>query len=153
MKRADVVSGAILLVASAVFFYQSTKLEMMYGSSIPGTGFLPYWLSLGMVLLSLLLIVGGLRGSASRTSIQWPSGRGLVWIVSALAALAAYTLLVNVVGYILSTFAFLVVVVRMLSTYRWYAVISFSLAASVGMYLIFATWLQMSLPTGLLIIP
>ena len=153
MKWVDVVTGTILLVVSAVLFYQSTKLEMMYGTSIPGTGFLPYWLSLGMVLLSLLLIVGGLRRSASRASIRWPSGRGLVWIVSALVALAAYTLLVNVLGYIISTFAFLVVVVRMLGTYRWYTVVSFSLAVSVGMYFVFATWLQMSLPTGLLVVP
>lgn len=153
MKRADVVSGAVLFVVSAILFYQSSKLEMVYGNSIPGTGFLPYWLSLAMVLLSLILIVNGVRSLGSGATLRWPPGKGLIWIVTTIGALAAYTMLATVVGYIISTFAFLLVLVRMLSSYRWHTLVAFSLAVSVGLYAIFGLWLQMTLPTGFLIIP
>lgn len=153
MKRADIISGMIILTVSLLLFYQSSKLEMVYGKSIPGTGFLPFWLSLAMIFLSLLLIVNGVRKSHPSTGLKWPSGKGLYWILTTLGALIVYTVMVNVVGYILSTFAFLLLLVRMLSSYRWATVIAFSLAASVGLYSVFALWLQMALPTGFLIIP
>ena len=85
--------------------------------------------------------------------MTWPAGRGLRWILITVVALSAYTVLVGVIGYILSTFLFLLAIVRMLSSYRWYTVTAFSLLTSVTLYSIFAMWLNMSLPRGGLIIP
>lgn len=143
----------VVFLFSAFLFRESTKLQMMYSTSIPGTGFLPFWLSLGMASLGLLLVVNAARRQTAGSSITWPAGRGLTWILATIVALGAYTLLMTVVGYVLSSFAFMAVLVRMLSSYRWYTVVAVSLATAVGVYAIFALWLQMELPTGLLIIP
>jgi hypothetical protein len=146
-------SGMVVFLFSAFLFYESTKLQMMYSTSIPGTGFLPFWLSFGMACLGLLLVVNALRQQTAGSSITWPAGRGLSWILATIVALGAYTFLMTVVGYILSSFAMMVVLIRMLSSYRWYTVAVVGLATAVGVYAIFAMWLQMELPTGLLIIP
>lgn len=147
------VSGTVVFLFSAFLFQESTKLQRMYGTSIPGTGFLPFWLSLGMAGLSLLLVVNAARRQTAPSSIAWPAGRGLAWILSTIVALGAYVFLMTVVGYILSTFALMAMLVRMLSSYRWYTVAAVSLATSLCVYAIFAMWLQMELPTGALIIP
>jgi hypothetical protein len=153
VKRADIVSGMVVFLFSVFLFYESSKLQFMYSTSIPGTGFLPYWLSLGMAGLGLLLVVNAWRQQTAGSSITWPAGRGLSWILATIVALGAYTLLMTVVGYILSSFALMALLIRMLSSYRWYTVAAASLATAVVVYAIFAIWLQMELPTGLLIIP
>ncbi len=153
MKRPDAIAGAVLFVVSLFLLYQSSRLQMVYGKSIPGTGFLPFWLSVAMVGLSLLLMINGVRRSVAPGGISWPKGRGLLRVLIALGALVAYTSLVTVVGYLLSTFAFLLLLVGMLSTYRWYTVLAFSLTAALSMYLVFGVWLEMSLPKGMLIVP
>ncbi len=132
---------------------ESNKMGMVYGNA-PGSGFLPFWLSLVLAGLSLLLILNGLRRPTGQDSrIAWPSGRGLGWIAATTVALLAYPFLVPIIGYILSTFAFIFVLVYLLGSYRWYTSASLSLGLAVGLYLIFQAWLAMELPTGLLIIP
>lgn len=153
MKRPDAIAGAVLFLVSLLLLYQSSRLQMVYGKSIPGTGFLPFWLSVTMVGLSLLLMINGLRHGVAPAAIRWPKGRGLLQVLIALGALVAYTFLVTVLGYVLSTFAFLLLLVGMLSSYRWYTVLAFSLATALSMYLVFGVWLQMSLPKGMLIVP
>lgn len=152
MKRPDAIAGAVVLVVSLLLLYQSSRLDMVYGKSVPGTGFLPFWLSVAMVGLSLLLTANGLRHRLT-AGIHWPKGRGRLRVLTSLGALVAYTFLVSVVGYILSTWAFLVLLVGMLSSYRWYTVLAFSLATALSMYLVFGVWLEMSLPKGLLVVP
>ncbi len=126
----------------------------MFFGSIPGAGFLPFWLSLAMAGLSLLLVVKGLRTRESEDRpVGWPRGRGFLWIGATLFALLAYTFLVSVVGYILSTFAFMLLLVRLLGSYRWLWSAGISAATAVGLYVVFHEWLVMILPTGLLIVP
>ena len=153
LKRADLIAGIVLLAVSVLMLYQSSQLEMTYGKSIPGTGFLPFWLSIAMVILSVLLIVNSVRGKISSEKLGWPKGRGLSWILITLGGLGAYAVLVAIIGYILSTFLFLLVLVKMLSSYRWYSVVAFSVLTSFALYSVFAVWLNMSLPRGQLIIP
>ena len=153
MKRADELSGLVLLFVSLWLLYESSKMEMFFGT-IPGSGFLPFWLSLALAALSAMLIYGGLRRPAAADSkISWPGRRGLLWIVATLVGLVAYTFLIGVIGYILSTFAFMWLLVWLLGSYRWYWSAAISLATAVGLYAVFQAWLAMELPTGLLIIP
>lgn len=153
MKRANLICGLVLLAVSVLMLYESSKLQMVYGRSVPGTGFVPFGLSVALAILSLILVVQGLLGAPGGVGLAWPTGRGLRWILTTVIALAAYAVLVGVIGYILSTFLFLLVLTRMLSSYRWFTVTAFSLLTSVALYSVFAVWLHMSLPRGVLIIP
>ncbi len=153
MKRPDAVAGTLLSAVSLFLWYQSSQLKMVYGKSIPGTGFVPFWISVAMLGLSLLLMVNGLRQRGAAVPIRWPEGRGLRRVLAALGALVAYTFLATMTGYILSTFAFLLFLVGMLSSYRWYTIFAFSLGATLAMHLVFGVWLEMSLPKGMLPVP
>ncbi|HEX2923972.1 MAG TPA: tripartite tricarboxylate transporter TctB family protein [Chloroflexota bacterium] len=153
MKRADQISGIVLLGLCLVTIYESSKLDMIYRGA-PGPGFFPFWLAIVGALVSVLIVIGGIRRPAAlNRSIRWPAGKGLTKILATFAALIVYILAINLVGYILSTVALFVFEAWMLGRYRWYQVAIVSLLASVGLYVLFSVCLQMLLPTGQLIIP
>lgn len=147
------MTGLVLLAFSLAVFAMSTKMEMFFGS-IPGSGFLPYWLSLILAALSLMLIASSVRQPAlASRAIAWPRGQGLVWIAVTLLGLCTYILAIPFTGYILATAAYVGVVIWMLGSYRWFWATTLGLTVSVALYLIFQVWLVMSIPTGALIIP
>ncbi|MHB8991783.1 MAG: tripartite tricarboxylate transporter TctB family protein, partial [Chloroflexota bacterium] len=151
--RADQVTGILLLLFSLAVLYEASKMDRSYGNA-PGPGFLPFWLALGMVALSLLLLLSGIRRSkGDGKPISWPKGRGLFWICATVGGLLLYTSVIPILGYILSTFGLMWLLVSLLGSYRWYRSASVSIAVALGLYLLFQTWLGMALPTGLLIIP
>lgn len=153
MKRADQITGALLFLLSLGVLFETSKLDMARGNA-PGPGFLPFWLALGMALLSAILLVDGLRRSqAMDRRIIWPSGRGLRWICLTIGGLLIYTGVMPLLGYILSTFALIWLMAAMMGQYRWYRSAAISLSIAFSFFLLFRIWLGMSLPTGLLIIP
>ena len=153
MKRADQVTGIVLFLASLFILQQSTTLEMTYRNS-PGSGFFPFWLSVSAALASLAILAGGLRRPASLDRpIRWPSGIGLRRIAVSAAALVGYAFLIKGLGYILSTAMLVAFVARLLGGYRWHQLLFLGAGTSIGLYLVFQVWLQMTLPTGMLPIP
>lgn len=153
MKRADRITGAVFLVFSLVALFESSKLPLA-DRSAPGQGFFPFWVSLTMVVLSALLLLAGLRRTTPNDpGITWPTRRGIFRIVAAFASLLVYIYLVSVVGYILSTLAFLWLLVGLFGSYPWYWSAGLGSTTAVLLYLVFQVWLGVQLPTGLLIIP
>jgi putative tricarboxylic transport membrane protein len=153
MKRADQVTGVVLFLASLHILQQSTTLEMTYRNT-PGSGFFPFWLSAGAALVSLAILVGGLRRPAALDRpIRWPSGLGLRRIAVSSLAIVGYAFLIKWLGYILSTTLLVGFVARLLGGYRWHQLLILGVTTSVGLYVVFHVWLQMTLPTGMLPIP
>lgn len=153
MKRGDQVSGSLLLLASLWTFYYSARLPIFAGHSL-GPGFMPLCLSIGIAIFSVVVIMDGTRRSeAVDAPVRLPTGSGLRRVLISFVALVAYTLLSTIIGYILATFGFVLLIVRMLSSYRWYQAVIFSALVSLGMYTGFHLLLEMVLPTGLTIIP
>lgn len=154
MKRADKISGLILMAVFLLIFYQSTKFDMMYRNA-PGLGFFPFWLSVFALVASAVVVVNAFRrpGSQDRP-VQWPKGIGLRRIGLTFVAFLIYAYLVTLAGFILSTAAFMLFMSRMLGSRRWISSVAVSALTAVGLFLVFKVWLKADLPTGLLgIIP
>lgn len=153
MKRADQITGLVVLLFSLAVLFETRKMPMVYVVTT-GPGFLPFWLSLAMACLGVLLLFTGLRRPLSEDQkIAWPGGRRLLLIGVTILGLLAYTYLVSIVGYVVSTFAFVSLLVWLLGSYRFYLAATIGLGTAVGLYLVFGVWLEVSLPKGLLIIP
>jgi putative tricarboxylic transport membrane protein len=153
MKRADLVTGIVLLLFSLTLAFESARMPLMVGVTT-GPGFLPLLLSVFIGALSVSILVSSMRRPEGvDPAVTWPTGRGRFWIIVIFAALLAYTFLITILGYVLSTFAFMLLVVWLLGSYRWYWTVVMSLSISVGLYVVFRMWLGMPLPTGVLILP
>jgi hypothetical protein len=73
-------------------------------------------------------------------------GRALMTVV----AMVLYTLLLDRLGFLLATTALLVVLVRTYGERRWAVVLSVAVFATGAAYGLFAGWLKVLLPPGLL---
>lgn len=114
----------------------------------PGPGFLPFGLSIVLILLSLVLILSHWKNIKSPTPF-WPQ-RAWLRPLLGVAILVFYALVIVKLGFILTTFIFLVIWMGVIERLRWRTIITISLGTTVALYLIFRWFLEVPLPLGFL---
>jgi putative tricarboxylic transport membrane protein len=144
MVRRDVTVAAITLVFGAMAAYESSKLQFGTVHS-PGPGFFPWWTSAVIVLLALILLVQALTPRSS--AAQEGSGR-IAKVAALLVVLAAYTFLLEPLGYPLCTFLLVLFMLRATDPQRWSVALGMAAITAVGSYIVFAVWLSVPLPRG-----
>ena len=121
-------------------------------SGIPGPGFLPVVTGLILIVLSLILLISRFlrqRDEASSAEKRMPSGEALKRILKALGALCLYTLILERLGFAMTTFLFMVVLLR-LEPRRWTFIIPAALGATAFFFFLFKVLLRVPLPPGIL---
>jgi putative tricarboxylic transport membrane protein len=114
----------------------------------PGPGFLPFGLALCLIALSLALIIKSWKGTASPTPF-WPQRTWLRPLLG-VAIFVFYALVIQRLGFLLSTFSFLIIWTRLIERVRWRTLIGISIATTAGLYFIFVFFLEVPLPKGFL---
>ena len=114
----------------------------------PGPGFLPAVVGAILALLSAALLVGTLtrRAADPRRAIRVAEWRQVLFVFGALIAYAA---VLNALGYVVTTFAFLLFLLR-LGRVRWRTSVVIAVLGVAVSHLLFATWLHVPFPSGLL---
>ena len=146
MVSRDVVVAALALALGAVAIFESAKLPLGTIRN-PGEGFFPWWTSVVIVLLALVLLTQALT---SRPSANQQAPGRIAKVTALLLVLAAYTFLLDSLGYLLCTFLLVLFMLRATDTQRWPVALSMALLTAVGSYVVFAIWLSVPLPRGLL---
>jgi len=145
MERRDaMVASVVILALGVTAAYESAKLPFGTIHS-PGPGFFPWWTSVVLGLLALVLLVQTLtsRPSASRDG----SGR-ITKVMALLVVLTAYTFLLDPLGYPLCTFLLVLFMLRATEPQRWTVALGMAALTAVGSYVVFAIWLGVPLPRG-----
>ncbi len=144
MVRRDVAVATLALAFGAAAAFESAKLP--FGTiHNPGQGFFPWWTSVVVVLLATILLIQTLKLRAS-TALD-KSGR-IAKVVALLVVLAAYTFLLDPLGYPICTFLLVLFMLRVLDPQRWTVALSMAALTAVGTYVVFAIWLSVPLPRG-----
>ena len=138
----DLVSGLFWLAVALFAAVQGLSLKL--GSlSRPGPGFFPFWGGVVLGLLSVVLIVGSLRQEAPSSRIRPDSAKPLVVV----AALLAYLLLLESLGFVAVTFLFLLLLFRLERRGWAFSAVSAGVGA-LASHVLFQLWLKTQLPTG-----
>ncbi|OGK89201.1 MAG: hypothetical protein A2X50_08835 [Candidatus Rokubacteria bacterium GWF2_70_14] len=146
--RADLVAGAALLLVALGAFVTGGRLS--WGTiTQPGPGFFPRALAVLLAVLSLALLTRGLRHPGADLREQWADGAGRRRVLLMTATLLGYVLLVGTAGYLLTTAALFVVMVRWVGGRGWTATLLTGAIGSAGSYLLFGRLLRVELPAGL----
>jgi putative tricarboxylic transport membrane protein len=111
----------------------------------PGVGFLPFGLCIILILLSLALIISRWKKGAS---VPFWSGRTWLRPLLGVVILGLYALLIETLGFPLTTFAFLVVWMAVIERIHWLKVVSISIGVTAVLYLIFGFFLEVPVPMG-----
>lgn len=149
MRNADRISAALLLAFALAFSGSALKLYPYWGAAGPGSGFMPFWLGVATALLAAGFLVRSLR--QREAGAPWlPGGEGLRRILVVLAVSTAFVAALKVTGMILGTALFLLVLVRYLGGHRWWVCAAVAAGAAGFNYLVFARWLRVPFPEGML---
>jgi putative tricarboxylic transport membrane protein len=145
MLKSDRWTGIFFVILSAYVCGESLRLGLGDAHS-PGPGFISFWsgiilglMATGMVIRSFLK-----KGSSGERFLHWPS------VVLVILALFGFLLILDTLGFIVSTFLFISFLLKLVEQRKW--VFSFGVAgitAFVG-YFIFEVFLKAQLPQGIL---
>jgi putative tricarboxylic transport membrane protein len=149
MRVADLVISAAFFVMGAWMIWQSTMLPQfsVFG---PGPEFLPNIAGGLLIVLSALLFVSTVRKGEVTPADFWPNRSGWYRVGVMVFALFLYTALLEVVGYLLLTFLYMVFMLFALSKYRWFVKIGLAVFITLLFYQIFVGMLGVPAPKGIL---
>ncbi|OIQ07704.1 tripartite tricarboxylate transporter TctB family protein [Moorella thermoacetica] len=137
----------IIIVGIAIMIDSYTELKLG-NFHHPDSGFLPFWYGLGLVIFSTALVINNL-GSDVKPMPFWQKRQWLKPLVAALIVMV-YSVVMEGIGYILSTFLFLLAWQAILEREKWLKTLSISVIGTIAMYLIFEHMLGVPLPAGIL---
>jgi putative tricarboxylic transport membrane protein len=117
----------------------------------PGPGFLSFYAGLILGALALVVHLQARRAPSvdNKDKPIWTNRQKGFKMVLTVLALLAYAVGMNYLGFLVSTFIFLVFLLRVIEPQRWWVALLGSLVASVAFYFIFDFGLQSQLPKGL----
>lgn len=149
MRQHDIISSLLLCLVGAAFAWGGFHLG--FGAlNAPGAGFIPVLIGGLLSLLSVVLLLI----TAAKHPAQPETGSRAAkthWrnVVPALISLILYILLLNPLGYVVTTCFFLLYLLKFIGGKRWGASIAISVMASVASYLVFKVLLEVRLPAGM----
>ena len=143
MGRRDAIVATVALALGAAAMFESSKLAFGTIHS-PAPGFFPWWTSVLIVLLALVLMVQSL----TRPSTAGQGSGRIAKVALLLVVLSAYTFLLDPLGYLICTFLLVLFMLRALDPQRWTVALGMAVLTAVGSYVVFAVWLSVPLPRG-----
>jgi len=148
MKKYDQISSFIFLLLAAYICIESLRLPL--GSwRDPGAGFLPMGSGLCLGILSILAYLQARFRSRDEARGSWYSKERWKSLLAILAVLFAYSLILDFLGFLMSTFILLLLLFRLVEPQRWVVAVGGSALASLAAYAVFEVWLKTQLPKGI----
>ena len=150
MEKAEAAAGFLILTVGALLLIAAYQLPYMV-EDVPGPGFLPLWVSFGILASGGVVTVSALRGRLRPGEpIAWPDMLGWRQVGVMLAALACALILFDDLGFVITTTAFMTIVIFSLGVRSWVTLVTAPIAAAGILYAVFALWLGVPLPQGVL---
>lgn len=140
------VAAAIVTLVSSFGYSYKDRLG-------PGPGFFPFWLSLitgGLSLALFAQVTWGRKAPFSQGSPLPEDRGGAVRIFIILAGLAGSLIFLDLLGFRITLFLFLLLIPPALGMRGWVFILIFSLLGSFGVFHLFYYWLKVPLPMGVL---
>ena len=148
MKKADVGTGVGLLLLSLAVFWKAFEYRKT-AIYIYGPNFFPQLLALALGVCAISLIIRAFQGKSLRQT-DHIDRQGFLRMVLAIVICIGYLLLMQVLGFALSTMVFLFVLMTFLQQQGLLKRIISSVAVALAVWAIFRYFLVIPIPTGML---
>jgi putative tricarboxylic transport membrane protein len=148
MPRTDKRVGIFFLILSGYVCWKSVQLGLGAFRK-PGPGFISFWSGLFLGMLALLLFIQNIWLNKPKLAEEEKEKTNWRAILTVFASLFAYILLVNYLGFIITTILFVGILLKGIEKKGWFLATWVSLLLSFGSYIVFKVWLQSELPKGM----
>lgn len=150
MRRTDQISSLVLLAGAGFVGIGAWRLDIWSSPGVPGPGFLPILLAIGLVIGAVGVF---LEGTLSRSDgdAKWFTDReSVLRFAVLLCSIVALVAAIEPLGMLLAVGLFLLVFLAIYLRGHWPAILLIAGGTPFCLYLIFERWLKFSLPRGFL---
>jgi len=138
--------SALFFLMFSLFVCQQSMVIGLGTLRHPGSGLVVFAAGAWVGILALVLLTQSRRIELQEE--ERTSEKGKVWLIS--LSLFGYAVAVNWLGFVLSTFVFVFIILRLIEFERWWLIGMKAALITFGNYLVFVVWLGLSLPKGVL---
>jgi hypothetical protein len=149
MNKAELAAAGIVLAVGVSTLVAALRFPVL-SAGVPGPGFLPTLISAGIIASGFVLVASALRGSATSPKPGWPSLAGWWRVGLMLVAMAFAFVFLDELGFLISTTLFMVLMIYALGERSWLMLLVVPPGAALALYFVFAVWLRVPLPKGLI---
>jgi len=155
MKRnRDLISSLSWIVVGLLFCVRGGEYGFLHLGTL-GPGFFPFTAGLILVFLSLMLLFSSIRrkigdDESIREKRFFPERNSWKRLLLALLSLLAYIFCLKYLGFLITTFLFMMFLLRFIEPQKWVTVLVAAILTSTISYIIFRLWLEVQLPRGIL---
>jgi len=148
MRRADQITGIVMLVFSLIIAYTSWQMPQRVEFG-PGMGFLPFWLAVLMAVLSVLLLFDATVRKSASSGNPFPTPQALRNVGMVIAGLGVYIAVLDTAGFAVSTVLYVAYLLAIVQKERWLKTVVISLLSTGGLYVVFQVLLEVKLPQNI----
>ena len=151
MRRAELLMAIVMAVFSAYLMWMSAQLPIGWVRGRgPGGGAFPFWLSLGMLICTVWIMVRWFRRTTPQSQSTEPffDSRSLNLVLMVIVALTAMVGSIYWIGVYGALPLFFIFYMRFLGRHRWSRTLALALSAPVVTFLFFEILLHITLPKG-----
>ena len=149
----DIISGAVLFILSLIMFVYSFSIRQVFPMGV-SSGFFPKIVAVFLAVVSVFIVIKGLRNRAREKEPETKTDekKAAHVVVMTLCLLAFYVSFLQTLGFILTTFIFLVCQFAVLAAKEqrnWFAFVVLAAVVSFGTYYAFYNLFHLILPIGI----
>ena len=137
--------AGIVILCLAIFSLVISFQYSYSGIVGPGPGFFPMWLSVSLIILSILYIYESIKGK-NVSEEEWPTGHSLKQILFIIMSLVLFLVLFVLCGFLFAGIIFLIVLFY--KEYKWFVTASLSVGITLFIYVMFNIVLKVHLPSS-----
>ena len=151
MRVAEFVMTLVMALFSLYLMWKSTELPIGWiPDEGPGGGAFPFWLSLGMLLCCLWMMVRWVtrKSPPSRSTEAFMTPQTLKWFLLVAGSLTVMIGLIHIIGVYGAVPLFLIFYVRFLGRHSWVITGALAVFTPIAAFLFFEIALKKTLPKG-----
>lgn len=147
-RSADIVAGSILTLFGVAVIVASRGIPEGAGGYLHPRTF-PLLLGVALAFSGAWVSMRAMaEKETSKSKIEWPDKAGWRSWLLALAFMVSYVAVCRPAGFLLSTFAFILIFVKVFGQYSWKVGIACALGTSLFVWGMFVKLLDLTLPLG-----
>lgn len=149
MRWADQITAVILLGLALVLGRDALGLSYTDASRVPGPGFLPFWLALGLAAAGIGILVE--QGWKAQRDAHWFSDRDSMRRLSTLTLLTILLVLaIKPLGMYVAVGLYFLTFLAIYMPSRRLLTLLIAAGSPLAIYLVFERWLKVMMPRGFL---
>ncbi len=152
MRRAEIITAAILAVLSIYLMTESAKLDISYiRGEGPGGGAWPFWLSAVMLVCTGVIAFNWWRRTSppSQSTDEFVDSYALRMLLLVGGGIIGFVALTSVISMYGAMMVFLFYYTRILGRHSWTLTLSMSLGLPIAFFFFFEALMRITLPKGM----